>query len=110
MFDLKLDVNPEPTCNGLVYRARENNFVNKRGEVVYSKRMSPLKRESCPGCENCGYMLYELDEWISMGEVPIVKDFKHGAVYRLDITNIQKDWETGYVDGYDLVFVKIRDY
>jgi hypothetical protein len=40
---------------------------------------------------------------------PIIHDGKHGKLYEVVITNVSTDWETGYVDGYDLKMVEYNE-
>jgi hypothetical protein len=47
----------------------------------------------------------EYDEGVPM---PIHHNIEDGALYNLKMTNIHTDFETGYVDGFDLEFVKIE--
>lgn len=95
----------EPLCIGLFFRAKKNYYLNSRDEYVYQERMTPLKRMSCKGCSQCGYLKDELNEQCCMDEPPIVDDLQHGAVYQLKVTNIQTDWESGYADDWDIEFV-----
>jgi hypothetical protein len=34
---------------------------------------------------------------------------KNGKLYKLMITNISKDWETGFVDNYDIKFEELEE-
>ena len=58
----------EEVCKGLVYRLSINQFINKRGQIIYKETMTPLKRESCPGCKYCGWLKDTLLEFIAMGD------------------------------------------
>ena len=110
---LNLEFNKEPKneCKGHIYKCKVNQFINKRGEYVSQERMIPLKRKSCPGCEFCGPTLDDLKESIANDTMPIIDDRfpKNNSLYKLVICNITTDWETGYVDGWDLYFEKIED-
>ena len=98
----------EPICKGKTYRARVNRYINSKDEYVYTERMIPLKRLSCPGCPKCGWMDDEIREHIDC-ETLIHIDIKDGATYSLQVTNVSTDWETGYVDDYTLEFIEIED-
>ena len=93
-------------CNGMVFRGRLNAFVNSKWEYVYQERMLPLKRKSCPGCEQCGYLDEYLHEFTSMGTLPIIENIEHGAIYSLQVVNQSREWETGIVDDWDIEFIK----
>ena len=99
----------EEPCKGLFFRGKNNMFVNDRNEYVYQERMTPLKRMSCKGCSQCGPLLDDLHEWIAGGQGPVINDLEHGALYRLEITNVQTDWESGYADDWDLEFVRVKN-
>ena len=93
-------------CKGLIFRGKVNKYINSKGEYVVTKRMSPLKRNSCSGCKECGWLMDELFEFISNDYDPFQKEVEHNKLYRLIVTNITEDWETGYVDDYDLMFIE----
>lgn len=108
---------PEPvpeTCKGLMYRCRVNIYQNSQGAYVETKRMVPLIRKSCTGCEKCGWLLDMLDE-----EIGLCRDWskgtlftdepEHGAMYEYMVTSSSRDWETGYVDDYTTGFVKVKE-
>lgn len=96
-------------CEGKVYRAHLNAFINSKGEYVEQKRMTPMKRMSCPGCEKCDWLLEDLREQIISTDMsPIVTTLVNKAFYRLVVANITKDWESGIVDGWDIVFERVK--
>ena len=41
-----------------------------------------------------------------IGEL-IVENPQHNELYQISITNESTDWETGYVDDFDIEFVKL---
>lgn len=97
-------------CKGLVYRAKVNIFLNSKDEFVYQQRMVPMKKMSCPGCVNCGFIKEDLDERISNQDYSMVPEkIEHNALYRLDATHFSRDWESGWVDDWDLEFIKISE-
>lgn len=109
MEDLTLKDEKEQ-CNGRIYRAKLNTFINQKGEYIYQERMVPVKRLSCKGCERCGWEEENLSEFIA-NEVPIImeKSIEHNALYRLECCNLNYDFETGICDDWDLSFVKIEN-
>lgn len=116
MVDIILDLaealkpTPPTPCKGLVFRGKRNAFINGRGDYVYTERMALLKRKSCKGCQQCGYMLEELEEHLGNDCLPIMPAYlETDVMYKLEVTNISKDWETGIVDDWDLEFVKYVD-
>jgi len=93
-------------CKGLIFRLHINFFKNSKGHIVYKETMVPLKRRSCPGCQYCGFLLDDLSEHDHM---PIVEDPEHGALYMLGVTNESRDFETGIIDDWDLIFRRCLD-
>ena len=106
MFDIsKVEpVSPEPSkCKGLVFRFRSNNYINSRGEYIIERKLSPLKRKSCPGCIDCDGILDALDEDLACNMVlPNLDKLKEEKKYRLNIRthSYETGWETEY--DYDL--------
>lgn len=95
-------------CKGLFFRVSVNDyyFVRERNEYTYSTRIRLLKSISCPGCSQCQWLL---DDYGECGAMPILPDdLRNGDVVTIAVTNISHDYETGYVDGYDLEFVKVK--
>jgi len=94
-------------CKGLIFRGECNSYISK-GKYVYRESMALLKRQSCEGCEKCGWILDDLTENVANGFLPIINNIENRCLYKLEIINKTKDWETGYVDGYDFEFQKIN--
>lgn len=59
-----------PACKGYFYTYRENVYMGKRGEIVSKTSFTPLKRASCPGCEQCGGIPEMLQLDIAEGYTP----------------------------------------
>ena len=98
------------SCKGRYYRGRKNTFVSKKGEYYYIEKMIPLKKLSCVGCEHCDYLDDELNEFTSSGYLlPTINNIEDGGLYKLELVNVSTDFETGYVDDYELEFVKIME-
>lgn len=94
-------------CKGLFFRARKNWFRNSNGEFVYSVRFRPLLKRSCKGCDKCLYMMDTINEEMETIMFPL--EPKDGDVYQLMVTNVYRDWETGYIDDWDTEFVKVNE-
>ena len=94
-------------CNGRIFRARTNIFINKRGEIVSQVRLIPQKRLSCPGCRFCGnddeVIREEVDEQITLD----ASDFQNGELYQLRF----REWANGTYEcpetEYECDFVKV---
>ena len=94
-------------CKGLFFRVAINDyFVKERVEYTYSIRLRLLKSKSCSGCSQCQWLL---DNYGECGEMPILPDdLSNGDVVTLSVVNISHDYETGFIDGYDLKFIKVN--
>jgi len=49
-------------CTGTVYRYRSNCFINSKGAVVSKHTLTPIKKYSCTGCAQCGWIDEHLQE------------------------------------------------
>ena len=91
-------------CKGFVFRCRVSDYMSDC--VVTNKvTMRKLKRKSCPGCAKCWPLYDDLIEFVAAGTIQYPENPENGALYTLEYRNISTDWETGYVDDYDLAFV-----
>lgn len=95
-------------CKGLIYRCKVNNFKNSKDHIIFSSRFIPMKKLSCPGCSQCGGLIEALNESISNNELPITTTEKNNQLYYLEITDLSWDWETGYLDDWNLEFKEIE--
>lgn len=98
-------------CKGLVFRC-ERTAWGDGGEINFKTRFRLLKRKSCPGCEQCDFLWEDVGERLSMAydwstADPIIHEGVNGKMYRLMVTNMSTDWETGICDDYDL---ELREY
>lgn len=100
-------------CPGMVFRCIHSQYayLDQRGRVIWGDRtvMRQLKKESCEGCSNCGYLYDSLSEFVGESPTDIRPEIEHGAKYRLTVVDIHKDWETGIVDDWNLAFIKIEE-
>jgi len=109
-FDFKFDLvtveNPEKDhCIGLIFRGYRN-FYMQGGKIELKQGIRLLKRKSCPGCNDCEYLLEDANESISCGSL-IFPEIEDGAEYSVRNTNIRTDWESGMVDSWDTEVYKL---
>ena len=112
--DPEFDKLPEK-CIGHFFRCLRNGFVSAQdGTYNFQIKFRPLKSLSCTGCRQCMY-LDDTDDILFMFEyftegsiVSHVTKAKPGSIFQLKITNVSTDWETGYVDDYDLEFILVN--
>ena len=107
------DVPTKETCPGLVFRCSHSQFSyrDRKNRIVWGEKtmMRLLIKESCEGCRHCGYLEDELHEFSCERSADIRPGIEHGAKYRLTIVDIERDWESGMVDGWGLAFIKIEE-
>jgi hypothetical protein len=53
---------------GKFFRASVNGFMSADGTYTYQERMKPLKRMSCSGCADCGWIEDNLKEFININQ------------------------------------------
>jgi len=99
----------EAECKGKIFRYSKNEFFSY--DIKYSRQdnFTLLKRDSCKGCKYCDNILSDLRETSSEQGAIIPDDIKNGDKCRLVYTNMETDWETGYVDNWDLEFRKVEN-
>lgn len=96
-------------CQGIVYRARLNNYYHK-GVYVEKLTMTPLKSKSCPGCDSCGWLVDAVTEYVAAtGGIQFKEGIEHTKMYTIGICNESCDRETGVVEDYDLQFVEYTE-
>ena len=111
MCDLKKNLNLQKECKGKLFKATVSAFFNNKGEYIYQEKMIPLKRESCPDCEYCAWLMENITDVVDghggsiMMENPIINN----SIYKLDAINESKDLETGIIDDWDLAFMLVEN-
>ena len=111
-FNLGAEIEEYPPCPGVYFRYTENNYVANGGtKFVVQKQISLLKKISCSGCHECGWMLDDAREGMyDRGDAHFEFDDKlrHGDIVTLEFVVDSRDWEMGYVDDSHLRVVKVK--
>lgn len=82
-----IDLNPNwlfrDQCIGIIFKLKINNYINKKGHIIYSYNFIPMKRLSCKGCMRC---LIDIDtlKHLSKSEIPIFEDGDDNDLYALN--------------------------
>jgi len=88
-------------CKGLFYKFYRNVFINKKGHLITTEKLIPLKRISCKGCQVCENLIENLKEDLSlMDRLPTLERPQVGKIYQLII-----DW---VFDECYLKFVEVE--
>lgn len=98
-------------CQGQIYRYVREVWIGSDGDVNFNDRFRWIKKLSCPGCEKCEWLKEHISFFLHgyYNEMYNHNKVETGKLYKLTITNISTDWETGYVDDWDLEFVPYKD-
>ncbi len=109
-FKVEAGIEEKEPCPGVYFRYTENNYVTNNGtKFVVQKQISLLKKISCTGCDECGWMLDDAVMGMQeIGEAHFEFDAKlrHGDIVTLEFVVDGRDWEMGYVDESHLKVVK----
>ena len=108
-FDLFTSLKQEAIkCTGLVFKAKIENYLDRRDTYVSTNKMVLAKRLSCH-CDKCNILYDCYIQSCSEGMWPISPtNIKHDQLYSLKMINEYVDRETGYVDDYDFTFIEIK--
>ncbi len=98
---IKNDGEDTHICRGLIFKCSDTEYKTKRG-YARKQEMKFLSRSSCHEC--CISSL--LDELNEFGAI-FPDKLTHDGLYYLTTTNHRMDWETGYIDSYDLIFHEV---
>jgi len=94
-------------CKGLVFRGYSNTFYSN-GRIERKEGIKLLKRMSCSGCSCCGWILDYINESIDCDCI-IFPDIQDGQLYSIRMINMSRDWETGYIDDFDLEIYQLEN-
>ena len=104
MLDLKLTSDDKESCNGIIYKADVQHCSTARG-VLFSIRLNKMKRLSCPGCKQCGFIEDDLGMVSLIWPIIGIEKAEHNKLYALVPCNESRDYESGYIDSWDLKLV-----
>jgi len=93
------EIPKQPECKGLVFRGINTTWYSN-GRLENKQGIRLLKKKSCPGCLMCGWILEDMD---MRPHHVILPEIISGALYTVVSINETRDWETGYVDDWDLL-------
>ena len=92
----------------VVYKADVQHCTTKRG-VLFSVRLNKMARMSCKGCDRCGGLADDLSNINANWSIIGIESAKSGKLYEIKMVNMSTDWETGYVDEWDLQLVPYEE-
>ena len=101
--------NNKSKCVGVLVRGivniylHDNVFMENRGFRI-------LKNKSCGGCESCGWILDNLNEFYHNDEpISNLHIMENKKLYEITYVELSRDFETGYVDDYHFELVEIKE-
>lgn len=92
-------------CQGAIFKAEVTNFRTSRG-LSFQVKLVKSKKLSCPGCMSCAWQDESFDEVSNDWPISNITEVENNAFYSVDITNVQRDYESGLLDYWDLLLVK----
>ena len=98
-------------CRGVFYRYRKTAYRTKRG-FASTETLTKLKRMSCPGCSSCKNTDDVIGEdMYNTGEFPIIlpNNINDGDIIEPYWVPGGTDWETGYVDDWEIHARIVKD-
>lgn len=111
IFD-KIEERNNTSCKGLVYRGVINDYIDAKGNIVFKTILRPLKRKSCAGCKECGWIEETINEDFacecSNGIIGVDK-IEDKKLYTIKCVNISRDFETGHIDSWDWTLVPYEE-
>ena len=110
LLDLIAKHAAKDTCKGIFYRYTENNYTTAQGRVVLNKELCPLKKISCPGCEQCGGQTSALQDVFSIDPncaIEFSSKLQHKDIARLVFVARSRHPETSQVEDYYYEAVKV---
>ena len=97
------------TCKGLYWRGSENIFMDSDGRIKQTKELRILKKKSCPGCEECGWIFDEIGGSIACGVASnLLSKIEHGKLYQFKC-NTATEWESGITEIDKIWFEEVEE-
>ena len=108
MATAKKDPDPTPECKGWIGRYSFSQFMGNSG-ISEKRSVRELKRKSCTGCECCGGLKESLIYVLEEGELLFSPALQDKDLCTIEMVNISRDWEGGYIHDFDLEVVKLQE-
>lgn len=106
-FSKELIAAPIPSsCTGQIFKGYRTMFFSK-GRIEIRQGIRHLKKKSC-NCDKCCGVLDAVQEATSDGYLIMPDIIENDAFYGVRFINVSTDWETGYVDSYDVSIYKLE--
>ena len=91
-------------CKGVIWKCYESTFSSGFDTIGNRKYLKILKRKSCPGCKECGWIYDDFSDFVSNGDISI-SNCENGKLYELVMHTSQ-----GYYDLYpDIDYLEFRE-
>lgn len=109
--DRKKKYEEEP--KGLIFRCRRSAWASSNGDINFRYQFRFLKSKSGEG-EHVDWLWDEfqqrVDDYSFWGSYGVdFEDCEDGQLYEFKVTGVDRDWETGIVEDFDLGFVKVEE-
>lgn len=111
MTILNIEKESESDKPRLIFRCERTAWVGSAGDINFRTRYLPLKSKSHGDTSMMEDDMHEIivDHNFNYHKAsdPFIHEGVHGKLYEVTYTNISTDWESGYVDGYD---IELKEY
>ena len=89
-----------------IVRVKTSSWWDGR-KLILHKEITPMKRLS----NHCNFLKNDID---SIGAFAVVHNIENlhevmDGLYSIVMSNVQKDWESGYIEDYDYKLVPYRE-
>lgn len=105
--------NPEPKCKGLIFRFARDTWMGTAQDINFRDRFRFIKGKSCTGCAQCDFLWEDLHENLCDPKFNYVsydaEAHDQDQLYTLIVLPGTPDWETGYVEDWELEFRKYEE-
>ena len=95
-------------CKGLIFRGYSYMFYShKAHKIEWQQGIRLLKKKSCKGCEQCGWIFDTIDDLLSSdGVIFPIDGIVDKELYTITVVNERRDWESGVIDSWDFKIVE----
>lgn len=95
-------------CKGVVFRAEVSSYRTSKKGIGMTLKLNPLKRKSCPGCDQCGW-IDDLFLDFTAEDIIGFTEIEDKGLYTIGVINEHRDWESGLIDDFDLMVVRLEE-
>jgi hypothetical protein len=108
LFESPKEKEIRENCKGLYWRAEVSSYCYE-GRIGVKKTLKLLKRKSCKGCEQCGWVQEFLNEDVfNDPEIDYLADIEHGKMYTYSASSYKGPYDL-YADDIEIEFIEVKE-